>query len=92
MELELINPDHEVHGKMHHNTSQKHESGFTSVTIQKNNSVMLSSLEGATLGVWISMEKENLCCHTRKRTIILLPNMPMKAIQQTLMALISILL
>jgi len=54
MELELINPEHEVHGKMHHNTSQKHESGFTSVTIQKNNSVMLSSLEGATLGVWIS--------------------------------------
>jgi phosphoribosylformylglycinamidine synthase len=54
MELELINPDHEVHGKMKHNTSQKHESGFTSVKIQKNNSVMLSSLEGATLGVWIS--------------------------------------
>lgn len=54
MELELINPDHEVHGKMKHNTSQKHESGFTSVTIQKNNSVMLSSLEGATLGVWVS--------------------------------------
>jgi len=54
MELELINPEHEVHGKMHHNTSGKHESGFTSVKIQKNNSVMLSSLEGATLGVWIS--------------------------------------
>jgi phosphoribosylformylglycinamidine synthase len=54
MELELINPEHEVHGKMHHNTSNKHESGFTSVTVQKNNSVMLSSLEGATLGVWIS--------------------------------------
>jgi phosphoribosylformylglycinamidine synthase len=54
MELELINPEHEIHGKMHHNTSQKHESGFTSVTIQKNNSVMLSSLEGTTLGVWIS--------------------------------------
>ena len=54
MELELINPEHEVHGKMKHNTSQKHESGFTSVKIQKNNSVMLSSLEGATLGVWIS--------------------------------------
>ncbi|MBP8033764.1 MAG: phosphoribosylformylglycinamidine synthase [Bacteroidia bacterium] len=54
MELELINPEHEVHGKMHHNTSAKHESGFTSVKIQKNNSVMLSSLEGATLGVWIS--------------------------------------
>jgi phosphoribosylformylglycinamidine synthase len=54
MELELINPDHKVHGKMKHNDSHKHESGFTSVKIQKNNSVMLSTLEGATLGVWIS--------------------------------------
>ena len=54
MELELINPEHEVHGKMKHNDSNKHESGFTSVKIQKNNSIMLSSLEGATLGVWIS--------------------------------------
>ena len=54
MELELINPEHEVHGKMLHNDSQKHESIFTSVTVQKNNSVMLSSLEGATLGVWVS--------------------------------------
>ncbi len=54
MELELIHTEHKVHGKMKHNDSQKHESGFTSVTIQKNNSIMLSSLEGATLGVWIS--------------------------------------
>jgi len=54
MELELIHPEHAVHGKMHHNDSKKHESGFTSVTIQKNNSVMLSTLEGCTLGVWIS--------------------------------------
>ena len=54
MELEVINPEHEVHGKMKHNTSRKHESGFTSVTIQTNNSVMLSTLAGATLGVWIS--------------------------------------
>ncbi|MBL7903352.1 MAG: phosphoribosylformylglycinamidine synthase [Bacteroidia bacterium] len=54
MELDLINPEHEVHGKMRHNTSGKHESGFTSVKIQKNNSVMLSTLEGCTLGVWIS--------------------------------------
>ncbi len=54
MELELINPEHEVHGKMLHNNSHKHESGFTSVTIQENNSVMLSSLAGATLGVWVS--------------------------------------
>ncbi|MCL9805348.1 phosphoribosylformylglycinamidine synthase [Flavobacterium amniphilum] len=54
MELELINPEHEVHGKMLHNESHKHESIFTSVTVEKNNSVMLSSLEGATLGVWVS--------------------------------------
>ncbi|WP_298311699.1 phosphoribosylformylglycinamidine synthase [uncultured Aquimarina sp.] len=54
MELEVINPEHSEHGKMHHNDSHKHESGFTSVKIQKNNSVMLSSLEGSTLGVWIS--------------------------------------
>ncbi len=54
MELEVINPDHEIHAKMKHNDSHKHESGFTSVKIQKNNSVMLSSLAGTTLGVWIS--------------------------------------
>ena len=54
MELELINPEHEQHGKMKHNISRKHESGFTSVKIQENHSVMLSSLAGTTLGVWIS--------------------------------------
>ncbi|WP_276389935.1 phosphoribosylformylglycinamidine synthase [Eudoraea chungangensis] len=54
MELELINPEHKEHGKMDFNDSHKHESGFTSVKIQKNNSVMLSSLAGAQLGVWIS--------------------------------------
>lgn len=54
MELELINPEHKVHGKMLHNNSHKHESIFTSVKIQENNSVMLSSLAGSTLGVWVS--------------------------------------
>ncbi|WP_299523788.1 phosphoribosylformylglycinamidine synthase [uncultured Lutibacter sp.] len=54
MELEVINPEHKVHGKMLHNDSHKHESNFTSVTIQENNSVMLSTLAGSTLGVWIS--------------------------------------
>ena len=54
MELEEINPEHEVHGKMVHNDSHKHESSFTSVKIQENNSVMLSTLAGTTLGVWIS--------------------------------------
>ncbi|MCQ0111265.1 phosphoribosylformylglycinamidine synthase [Zhouia amylolytica] len=54
MELEVINPEHEVHGKMTYNDSHKHESSFTSVKVQENNSVMLSSLTGTTLGVWIS--------------------------------------
>ncbi|MCI4444101.1 MAG: phosphoribosylformylglycinamidine synthase [Lentimicrobium sp.] len=54
MELEKINPEHEVHGKMLHNNSHKHESIFTSVTIQENKSVMLSTLAGSTLGVWVS--------------------------------------
>ncbi|SHH15356.1 phosphoribosylformylglycinamidine synthase [Flavobacterium micromati] len=54
MELELVNPEHQVHGKMLHNDSHKHESIFTSVVIQENKSVMLSSLAGSTLGVWVS--------------------------------------
>ena len=54
VELDLINPEHDEKPKMLHNDSHKHESGFTSVKIQKNDSVMLSTLEGATLGVWIS--------------------------------------
>ncbi|AEH01819.1 phosphoribosylformylglycinamidine synthase [Lacinutrix sp. 5H-3-7-4] len=54
MELDLINPDHDVHGKMIHNDSKKHESSFTSVKIQENNSVMLSTLKDTELGVWIS--------------------------------------
>ena len=54
MELEVINPEHSEHGKMWHNDSGKHESGFVSVAIPENNSVMLSSLAGSTLGVWIS--------------------------------------
>lgn len=54
MELEMIYPEHDDHGKMTYNDSHKHESNFTSVTVAKNNSVMLSTLAGTTLGVWIS--------------------------------------
>ncbi|MCF6279062.1 MAG: phosphoribosylformylglycinamidine synthase [Flavobacteriaceae bacterium] len=54
MELDLINPEHKVHGKLIHNDSKKHESSFTSVKIQENNSAMLSTLTGCELGVWIS--------------------------------------
>ena len=54
MELDLINPEHDVHGKMIHNDSHKHESSFTSVKVKDNNSIMLSTLAGTELGVWIS--------------------------------------
>jgi phosphoribosylformylglycinamidine synthase len=54
VELGLITKGHEKHAKMLHNVSQKHESIFTSLTIQENKSVMLSSLAGSTLGVWVS--------------------------------------
>lgn len=54
LELDLINPNHKTLSKLTYNDSHKHESAFTSVTIQKNKSIMLSSLAGCTLGVWIS--------------------------------------
>ena len=54
MELGLINSNEVSKSYMTYNDSHKHESGFTSVTVQKNNSVMLSNLEGTKLGVWIS--------------------------------------
>ncbi|RZK48923.1 MAG: phosphoribosylformylglycinamidine synthase [Pedobacter sp.] len=54
VELGLINLNHDQKPKMKHNDSHKHESAFTSLTIQENPSIMLSSLAGSTLGVWIS--------------------------------------
>jgi len=54
LELDLINPDHQKLSKLTYNDSHKHESGFTSVYIQENKSIMFSSLAGCTLGVWIS--------------------------------------
>ncbi|OAB29099.1 phosphoribosylformylglycinamidine synthase [Flavobacterium fryxellicola] len=54
VELELIHSEHEQMPKMLHNDSNKHESIFTSVTVQENKSVLLSSLAGSTLGVWVS--------------------------------------
>ncbi|GAA4320089.1 phosphoribosylformylglycinamidine synthase [Mucilaginibacter gynuensis] len=54
VELGLINPTHADKPKMLHNDSHKHESIFTSLTVQENNSIMLSGLAGSTLGVWVS--------------------------------------
>ncbi|SFW74424.1 phosphoribosylformylglycinamidine synthase [Chitinophaga sancti] len=54
VELGLINLDHGEKPRMLHNDSHKHESIFTSVTVQENKSVLLSNLAGSTLGVWVS--------------------------------------
>jgi phosphoribosylformylglycinamidine synthase len=52
VELGLLTPEDTEKPKMLHNESGKFECSFTSVTIQENNSVMLSSLKGSTLGIW----------------------------------------
>jgi phosphoribosylformylglycinamidine synthase len=40
--------------KMLHNDSHKFESGFVGLTIPENNSVMLGTLSGSKLGVWVA--------------------------------------
>lgn len=53
-ELHLIYPEHEEHIKMLHNDSHKFESAFINVEILCSNSIMLSTLAGRRLGVWVS--------------------------------------
>jgi phosphoribosylformylglycinamidine synthase len=52
IELGLLNTEHKEKPKMLHNETGKFECSFTSVAIQENNSVMLSSLAGSNLGIW----------------------------------------
>lgn len=52
VELGLLNPEDDEKPKMLHNDTGKFECVFTSVKIQENNSVMLSSFAGSTLGIW----------------------------------------
>jgi phosphoribosylformylglycinamidine synthase len=56
MELGLVyrEMDMSKHPKMQHNGSGKFESQFVNITIPKNNSVLLSTYEGARLGVWLA--------------------------------------
>ena len=54
MELGLVYPDHEEHPIMKHNDSHKFESAFLNVEIAQNESVMLKSLSGRRLGVWVA--------------------------------------
>ncbi|MDO4704086.1 phosphoribosylformylglycinamidine synthase [Tannerella sp.] len=53
-ELGLLYPEHEKKHKMKHNRSHKFESGFVGLDIPKNHSIMLGSLSGTKLGVWIA--------------------------------------
>jgi phosphoribosylformylglycinamidine synthase len=54
IELGLITPDHDKKPRMLHNASHKFESIFLTVEVQKNQSVMLQSLAGSRLGIWVA--------------------------------------
>jgi len=54
VELGLLNLDHEKQPKMEHNASGKFESIYLNVEIPENNSVMLNSLSGMKLGIWVA--------------------------------------
>ena len=54
LELGLITPDDELKPRMEHNDSKKLECAFVNVNISENDSIMLHSLSGARLGIWVS--------------------------------------
>ena len=54
VELDLIYPEQTNKPQMLHNDSHKFESGFVNMEILETNSVMLHSLSGTRLGVWIA--------------------------------------
>lgn len=54
VELGLVYPDAKKKPVMAHNDSHKFESIFLSMDIEATNSVMLGSLDGSTLGVWVA--------------------------------------
>ncbi|WP_462250182.1 phosphoribosylformylglycinamidine synthase [Ekhidna sp.] len=55
MELGLVYPElGDSHPKMHHNSSGKFECAFVSVDIENNNSIMLQSMAGSKLGIWLA--------------------------------------
>lgn len=54
-ELGLITPEKkELSPKMTHNDSHKYESAFVGVSICNSPSVLLSSLQGSSLGIWVA--------------------------------------
>ena len=54
VELGLIYPAMEKKPRMLHNESGKFESSFLRIDVLPNNSVMLKSLSGSSLGIWVA--------------------------------------
>jgi len=54
IELGLVYPEHAHMPKMLHNASGKFESAFLNVDIRENKSIMLKSLAGSRLGIWVA--------------------------------------
>jgi phosphoribosylformylglycinamidine synthase len=54
VELGLIYPGRKEKPRMLHNASQKFESAFVNVDILPNNNIMLKSLVGQRLGIWVA--------------------------------------
>ncbi len=54
VELNLVYPEHDERPHLLHNNSHKFESQYLTVEIPQNNSVMLGSLAGSRLGVWVA--------------------------------------
>ncbi len=54
IELNLINPEHEHRTHMRPNNSKKFESAFLGLSIPRNESVMLRTLSGNKLGIWVA--------------------------------------
>jgi phosphoribosylformylglycinamidine synthase len=53
-ELNLLYPEHAQAHRMLHNESHKFESGFVTLEIPANDSIMLGSLSGVKTGVWVA--------------------------------------
>ncbi|MFN8436908.1 MAG: phosphoribosylformylglycinamidine synthase [Cytophagales bacterium] len=54
VELGLIYPEHDVKPKMLHNNSHKFESIFLTLNVENNNSILMKSLAGSRLGLWVA--------------------------------------
>jgi len=54
IELGVVTPEHDQKPKMQRNISGKFESVFLNVDIPQNNAVMLQSLSGSQLGIWVA--------------------------------------